>query len=297
MKQPNYSPQEALERVKLMMGYDLNKTLTENKESINKEPINEIAPLVLLGFTIPWVYAGGAAALTALGTWIYNVQGGGDSFSKTKAFFQGCSSKLANSLKPTQDKSKHREAADKIYNAIEGFGTDEDTIKSALSSMATIADLCAMNNYYSKVYGDLYDDLDGDLDGESFRRYVWSTIAPKIEDAEEDLSKTKEEVKTNKGGSGGGTGGKKPVGTSKYKPCSGTYKYLCKADPIETVQACLGLAPDGKYGPKTQAKLKSLGYESFTDADINKICGKEQVKVEPEVSGEDMTINTTDTNF
>ena len=35
MKQPNYSPQEALERVKLMMGYDANKTLTENRQSLN----------------------------------------------------------------------------------------------------------------------------------------------------------------------------------------------------------------------------------------------------------------------
>jgi hypothetical protein len=41
MKQPAYSPQEALERVKLMMGYDMSKTLTENRESI-KEPITTI---------------------------------------------------------------------------------------------------------------------------------------------------------------------------------------------------------------------------------------------------------------
>ena len=34
MKQPNYSPQQALERVKLMMGYDANKTLTENRQSL-----------------------------------------------------------------------------------------------------------------------------------------------------------------------------------------------------------------------------------------------------------------------
>lgn len=34
MVQPKYSPEEALHRVKLMMGYDLNKTLTENVDSI-----------------------------------------------------------------------------------------------------------------------------------------------------------------------------------------------------------------------------------------------------------------------
>ena len=34
MVQPKYSPEEALQRVKLMMGYDTKKTLKENKEII-----------------------------------------------------------------------------------------------------------------------------------------------------------------------------------------------------------------------------------------------------------------------
>jgi hypothetical protein len=44
MKQPKYSPQEALERVKLMMKYDLSKTLNENSVGINSlmnEQINK----------------------------------------------------------------------------------------------------------------------------------------------------------------------------------------------------------------------------------------------------------------
>ena len=38
MKRQEYSPKEALERVKLMMNYDSRKTLTENKESISEGP-------------------------------------------------------------------------------------------------------------------------------------------------------------------------------------------------------------------------------------------------------------------
>jgi hypothetical protein len=34
MVQPKYSPEEALQRVKLMMGYDTKKTLKENVEEI-----------------------------------------------------------------------------------------------------------------------------------------------------------------------------------------------------------------------------------------------------------------------
>ena len=64
--------------------------------------------------------------------------------------------------------------------------------------------------------------------------------------------------------------------TSGYKPCSGAYSFGCKADAIAKVQGCLGLTTDGKFGPKTQAALKAKGFESFTDAEVDKICGKTQ---------------------
>jgi len=278
MVQPQYSPQEALQKIKLMMKYDTSKTLNENVETI-KQPINEALPALLVP-VVAWLTSAAGIATTSavgaagVGTWIYNVQGGGDAFSKTQSFFQGCSS-LDSKLKPTQNKSAHREAADKIYNAIEGIGTDEDSIKSAIGSMETVADLCAMYKYYNKTYGDLYEDLDGDLDGESFRRYVWSSIAPIVDDAAEDLEKVKETEgkktddgkKTDNGkkkvGGGGGTG---------YKPCSGTYSFGCKSDVIAKVQACIGTVADGKFGPKTKAALASKGFSSFTDADVEKIC-------------------------
>jgi hypothetical protein len=279
MVQPQYSPQEALDRIKLMMKYDTSKTLNENVETI-KQPINEALPVIAP--IVWWIGSGIAAATAGAGTWIYNVQGGGDAFSKAQSFFQGCSS-LDSKLKPTQNKSAHREAADKIYNAIEGVGTDEDSIKSAIGSMETVADLCAMYKYYNKTYGDLYDDLDSDLDGESFRRYVWSSIAPIVDDAAEDLEKVKEEggkktddgKKTNDGKKkvgGGGTG---------YKPCSGTYSFGCKSDVIAKVQACIGTTADGKFGPKTKAALTSKGFSSFTDADVEKICKTAVVAPKP----------------
>ena len=275
MVQPKYSPEEALQRIKLMMEYDTSKTLNENVETI-KQPINEAIPLLL---TLPWLIGYGVTAAAGIGTWIYNVQGGGDAFSKAQTFFAGCSS-LDKNLKPLQSKGDHREAADSIYNAIEGIGTDEDAIKGAISSMESVADLCAMYKYYNKTYGDLYEDLDGDLDGESFRRYVWSSIAPIVDDAEEDLAKAKQEGggKTGGGKTGGGTGG--------YKSCSGTYEKGCKSDTIAKVQGCLGLVADGKFGPKTLAALSGKGFSKFTDADVTKICEKTTTVVEPEVSGE-----------
>jgi len=291
MVQPQYSPQEALDRIKLMMKYDTSKTLNENVETI-KQPVNEIAPL--LGFipmALPWLIGYGTAAVAGVSTWIYNVQGGGDAFSKTQTFLQGCSS-LDKNLKPTQSKGDHREAADSIYNAIQGIGTDEDAIKGAISSMETVADLCAMAKYYNKVYGDLYDDLDSDLDGESFRQYVWSAIAPIVDDAEEDLAKSKEEGGKEEGGKKTGGGGSGTGGG--YKSCSGSYTRGCKSDAIAKVQGCLGLVTDGKFGPKTEAALKAKGFSSFTDAEVDKICNKPTTT--PTVDSDEEDVDGVDPN-
>lgn len=288
MVQPQYSPQEALDRIKLMMKYDTSKTLNENVETINEALPAALVPIVAWISSAAGIGTLSTAGIAGIGTWIYNVQGGGDAFSKTQTFFQGCSS-LDSKLKPTQNKSAHREAADSIYNAIQGIGTDEAAIKGAISSMETVADLCAMYKYYNKTYGDLYDDLDSDLDGESFRQYVWSAIAPIVDDAEEDLAKVKEE--------GGGEGGKKTGGGGSgsgggYKPCTGSYTKGCKSDAIAKVQGCLGLVTDGKFGPKTLAALQAKGFSSFTDAEVDKICNKPA----PTVDSDEEDVDGVDPN-
>jgi hypothetical protein len=65
MVQPQYSPQEALERVKLMMKYDTSKTLNENKETIKEQ---YVAPAVAAGATGAATGAGLAAGTSLLGT-------------------------------------------------------------------------------------------------------------------------------------------------------------------------------------------------------------------------------------
>jgi hypothetical protein len=258
------------------MSYDSKKTLTENKETINE---NELLLEFIIPLGIPWLIGYGVTAVAAgIGTWIYNTQGGGDSFSKTQAFFKGCKTNIKD-LKPTVSKSEYRAAADSIYNAIYRLGTDEQAIKTALNSMPTVADLCALNSWYSTQYGDLYQDLDDDIDGTDFTKYVWSAIAPKVADAEDDLEKVK------KGGDGKKVGGGVVKSGGGYKPCSGKYTYGCKSEAIAKVQACLGgLTPDGKFGPKTKKALAAKGFNSFTDADITKICTTTKAEEDPSLS-------------
>lgn len=279
MIQPKYSPEEALERIKLMMKYDTSKTLNENVKSI-KQPINE--------FIVPIPFLTNAAAAAAIGTWLYNVQGGGDSFAKTRIFFEGCSTNM-NELKPTVSKEEYRAAADSIYNALAGVGTDEDAIKSALKSMPTVADLCALHSYYTRQYGDLYDDLDSDIDGSDFLTYVWSAIAPQVADAEDEVKAAEEGETPDEDGDdeGDNRGG-------GYRDCSGTYSYGCKSSVIAKVQGCLGgLVTDGKFGPKTQAALTAKGFSSFTDADVDKICN---TTTNPSVDPDEEDVDGVDPN-
>jgi hypothetical protein len=65
---------------------------------------------------------------------------------------------------------------------------------------------------------------------------------------------------------------------TKWKTDCTIYSIGCKTDvtgAIGQVQECLGLVVDGKYGPKTETKLQELGYNSFTDADIEMICNRQ----------------------
>jgi hypothetical protein len=345
MVQPKYSPQEALERVKLMMKYDMSKTLNENKQMISEQytaptvagtavgagagaaavatstvtstaGASVIVPVMSalgVGATAAGAIVGGAAglALLPLVYWIATKDTGKN---KVKKMFDMCSSsasKIAKLPRKLTDKD-FRDMSDNVEDAINDTtfgikgGTDEEKLFAQFKRLqdGTASDFCAFVKYYNSNSdsGNLFDDLDGDIDAEDEWKQIYRPIRNCVEDSlltikdevEEDCKSNPNQSKckavVDKGKSGGGS-------VSRYKDCSGSYTYLCKAKAIETVQACLGLAPDGKYGPKTQAKLKSMGYESFKDSDINKICGKSDVAQQPEIGGEEISINTSDTNF
>jgi hypothetical protein len=277
MVQPNYSPEEALQRIKLMMEYDSSKTLDENKKVIleQKTQVDEALPGVLgtaAGFLTAastWWMAPLGAATVPIAMWLYDsINNGLPTAAKVQSFFNSCSSQK---LKPSTADAALISAAESINTAIEGFGTDEDAIKTAISSMKNVADLCALKQKYDSRYGDLYEDLDGDIDGTDWKTYVWAPMQTIIEKSAAELEKAQEKSgggKSGGGKSGGGSG-------SKYKPCSGTYSFGCKSEAIAKVQSCLGgLTVDGKFGSNTKKKLAAKGFTSFTDADVDKICKK-----------------------
>jgi len=87
-----------------------------------------------------------------------------------------------------------------------------------------------------------------------------------------------EEPTTDNDSGGGSTSG----GGAGYTVCPGPqYTQGCKSETIRKVQGCLGLTPDSKFGPKTQAALEAKGFTNgFTDTDVDKICNKVQTAPE-----------------
>ena len=310
MVQPKYSPQEALEKMKLMMKYDSSKTLNENRQIVSEQTATQIA-----GATAGGLLSTGAGAATAatlattlgaagsavpivgtaagiiigygLGTlidWAANHDYGEDGFRKVMS---ACSAKGADKLVQKLSKADVRQIAYTIEDAKGQWNDDEAAIVSALAKIPTIADLCAVDK---KIAGGLAEFLDNLTDSPDEWKMFTRPLEGMIEDTE--IILTPEEQKKEDSGK---TGGKK---TGGYKSCTGTYSYGCKSDVIAKVQGCLGgLSTDGKFGPKTKAALSAKGITTFTDADVTKICEKTTTFVEPEISGEspsDIDASTTD---
>jgi len=316
MVQPKYSPEEALEKMKLMMKYDSSKTLNENRQIISEQPSPGEVGAVTGGALTGGALAGGAAAAAnaaglagGAGTLAGLSAGGGALLSvgilgpaavgavaayglyklvdwmvngdKGKDGFAQvisvCQAPGVSKLVPKMSKSEIRTLAFQIEDAKGNWNDDEDAIVSTLQKVESIPDLCALDK---KVTGGLLKFLDDLTDSPDEWKMFTRPLAGMIEDTEIVLT-PEEQKKTDGGNSGGG-----------YKSCSGTYSKGCKSDVIAKVQGCLGLVTDGKFGPKTQAALSGKGFTTFTDADVTKIC--EKAVVEPEISGEEERINGND---
>lgn len=289
MVQPKYSPEEALQRIKLMMEYNTSKTLDENKQMISEQSLSDVVKQTTAGAAVGagaaalgTIWGGGfAAPVGAVVGGVYGLTrallGGNVSRGKIKELLQGCSNKKELG-KPTLSTGELDSIGDSINTSLRDLGTDEESIKASFTKIPTIPDLCAVVDNYNEFHGNLVTDLDDDLEGdEEWRDYVYLPLRNAIRTSIELTDKIKKD--------GGKTGGKSGKGKGKvgstYKLCKGTYTYGCKTDPsgpIGVVQGCLNLTSDGKFGPKTASVLKQKGITTFTDDDVTKICSKTKIE-------------------
>jgi hypothetical protein len=294
MVQPKYNPEEALQRIKLMMEYDSSKTLDENKKVISEKTPDPglMSDTDLVGDT-----------------------------NKIRGYFQTISDTGLNifdlaGVNMTNLVLGRRTGVKGVVDALDGFVDSQDLLY-VLTVIKTLEGKCyfddvnnvkvsAINRFLELYQEDEGEDLIDEVNGVGTRTLPTGTdkIKQQIVKLIETL-KSSQSCSVNKGGGGSGGGGNNNrTGGLKYKPCSGTYKYECKTSPegpIGVVQRCLGFtgkAIDGKFGPDTKTALGAKGITSFTDADVNKICQSKPTVDEPEISGEaPSAIDGTSTDF
>lgn len=94
--------------------------------------------------------------------------------------------------------------------------------------------------------------------------------------------KKEEKPKKQDNNNGGGTITPTPIRKSQFTECTGTYSVGCKSEVIRKVQRCLGINDDSLFGPETKGAVTAkLGKPSFTDTDINTICGTTTQTTQP----------------
>jgi len=120
------------------------------------------------------------------------------SYNGVKKIFDACNA--SGMGKSTMNGGTLDSISKQVRTAVDGWGTDEDAIKSALGQIATIPDLCAVNKRYAENYpgSTLLGDLDGDIDSDSeWNEYVYQPLLA--------AKRKSEEIGTGKS-SGGGMG-------------------------------------------------------------------------------------------
>jgi hypothetical protein len=279
--------EEELKRALLMMKYDSKKTLTENINEVDTGYLTGAGlagagTAVGLGALTTAMTAGATAGsfVPGLGTAIGAAVGATigivlalsnntGSADNTMRIIKTCSSGGVGS--PSQSDSELEGVANQIYTAIEGLGTDEDAIKNAISSCDTFPDFCRMSEIYLDNYNEsLVDSLDGDFDlPGDWQEYIYTPLKQVMK-----RTKVIDETKLSASTTTDDGGEVMPApSVGKYKACSGTYTQGCYSESIKQIQTCLGLVPDGKFGPKTQAALEGSGFAGgFKDSDVDTIC-------------------------
>jgi hypothetical protein len=245
MVQPKYNPEEALQRIKLMMSYDMGKTLNENKQIISEQSFAEIA----------------AIATELVDSLTGDV--------KTSDLVD-----IEETLKNKVFGKTMTDGKCLLSKVSEYF------IKQPTSKWFTFGYLVPSDWKSAFSKGDILKDKirkSQERDEPQFED-VKQQLLKLIEDEENKFCKNPTPPKPVK------PKPVQPInpGQSRYRNCDKEPRYTkgCRTrpeGPIGQVQACLGgLVQDGKFWDKTQAALEDAGYPNgFTIENIKTICGNQ----------------------
>jgi hypothetical protein len=256
MKQPKYSPQEALERIKLMMNYNSSKTLNENKKIIFEQS-NTGNP------DIDTIVDELASFNTDEGK-IVNILKKYDTQPKFTKFLSDYKSKSGKDLGVDMLRAFW---SNKGSDGIWVGGRDPLELNDLESHLKKInMELTPQKNESNQTTGYVFNRLGGgNLGGGNL----------------------------GGGNSGGGNSTTRRSYIACSGTAEQPFKKLCYEKdpngPLHKVQACLGVTADGKFWNKTeQALVNKTGKNTFTINDVETICGASEsnVRTTPEVTKE-----------
>ena len=263
MVQPKYNPEEALQRIKLMMEYDSSMTLSENLVTVNKI-IKEQSDCPN---NIPYQDVRDKAE--DAGQRAFNMFAPFQRMAKgeQRARF------LFDTIKEVIGKNTYDDIEEKCVPAKDVF---DKFFKKASESLFGFTSGRNVSQMLSDIVN---DDYTKEEYPEAIRiltkaKSIWDkgvSQTPPVPDPNKPDPNKPDPNKPDPN---------KPV-QSRYRNCDKDAKYTkgCRTrpeGPIGQVQACLNLVQDGKFWEKTQSALVAKGYSNgFTKEDIKTICGNQ----------------------
>jgi hypothetical protein len=205
-----------------------------------------------------------------------------------------------------QPGAQHKKSAKDLVYAfkkgwkIAGLGVDVNGVINIFKRSYKWGDFCKRNKAYNDEYArnsgkQLFDELTSfdNFDATNRVDRLWEEALSKVE---ANFYEGAAQVTPPEGSSptppqdGGGTPSPAPApapdaggtGTTPPRrfcpngysaPTDGVYKKCTIGKPVETLQACLGLGIDGRFGPRTEKKLMvEKGIKEFTESQLAQIC-------------------------
>jgi hypothetical protein len=270
MVQPKYSPEEALQRIKLMMEYDMSKTSDENKKVISEQSTNCENSI---------------------------------EYSTVRELADNAGDLCYKMMSPiTRMMRNGEERAQEILDAIKqvvGKNTYDDIDETCVPAKGVFEKFFIIGTKGNISKGKPVSVQFNEIMNDSFIKYytpeavriinkakrIWeNNLPPKPDPNKPDPNKPDpNKPDPNKPDPNKPDPNKpdpnKPV-QPRYRDCGeGPFTKGCRTTPegpIGQVQACLKLVQDGKFWNKTQAALVSKGYPNgFTKEDVKTICGNQ----------------------
>jgi hypothetical protein len=245
MVQPKYSPEEALQRIKLMMEYDMSKTSDENKKVISEQSTNCENSI---------------------------------EYSTVRELADNAGDLCYKMMSPiTRMMRNGEERAQEILDAIKqvvGKNTYDDIDETCVPAKGVFEKFFIIGTKGNISKGKPVSVQFNEIMNDSFIKYYTPEAVRIINKAkriwENNLPPKPDPNKPDPN---------KPV-QPRYRDCGeGPFTKGCRTTPegpIGQVQACLKLVQDGKFWNKTQAALVSKGYPNgFTKEDVKTICGNQ----------------------